>query len=71
MQVAEANDVIWNKKVVEYKGVSYYLTAVIKRRHNQKAEWYYQAELRDMTALHSVVIADLNLVEIGGDHSGD
>jgi hypothetical protein len=64
MQLQEANEVIWYGKSVLYDGREYTLTAVIKRKHHKLPEWYYQAELQDMTARHSVVIADLGKVTI-------
>ncbi len=63
MKVEQANEIIWYGKTVTYNGVPYKLTAIIKRKHNKKPEWYYQAELRDMTAIHSLVIADLEKVK--------
>lgn len=63
MKVEQANEIIWYGKTVTYNGVPYKLTAIIKRKHKKKPEWYYQAELRDMTAIHSVVTADLERVE--------
>ena len=67
MDVTQAYDVIWYEKPVLYEGIEYNLTAVITRKHFKKdknSDWYYQAELQDKTAKHSVVIADLEKVEI-------
>jgi hypothetical protein len=64
MKVEQGNEAIWYGKIVTYKDAPYRLTAIIKRRHNKKPKWYYQAELQDLTAIHSVVIADLEKVEI-------
>ena len=58
-----ANKVIWHGKIVLFDGTEYRLTAVIKRRHYKEPKWYYQAELQSLTA-KSVVIADLEKVEI-------
>lgn len=63
MKVEQANEIIWYGRTVTYNGIPYILTAIIKRKHKKKPEWYYQAELQDMTATHSVVIADLERVE--------
>ena len=65
MKVNEANEIMWYGKTVTYNNIPYKLTAVIKRRHHKKPEWYYQAELQDLTVVHSVVIADLEKVDIG------
>lgn len=64
MELSQANEVIWYGKRVRYKGIDYTLTAVIKRKHHKLQEWYYQAELQDLTAVHSVVIASLKDVSV-------
>ncbi len=64
MDIKQAYDIIWYGKTVIYKDVEYTLTAVITRKHHSKSEWYYQAELQDKTAKHSIVIADLEKVKI-------
>lgn len=63
MELNQANEVIWYEKPVLYDGVKYILTAVIKRKHHKEAKFYYQAELKDMKAAHSVLIVPLEKVE--------
>ena len=64
MNVEQANEIIWYGKTVIFEGIEYTLTAIIKRKHYKEPKWYYQAELQDKTAKHSIVIADLKKVEI-------
>ena len=50
-----------NKKGV-YRGTDYLLTGCIIRQ-NQKGEFFYQAELSDLSAKSSVVISSLDEIE--------
>lgn len=56
------NEAIWYNRIVEFDGNQYMVTAVIKRKHKSKPEWYYQAELQDLHA-NSVTIADIEKVK--------
>lgn len=72
MELSEANEAIWYGKRVRYNGTDYTLTAIIKRKHYKLPEWYYQAELQDLTAIHSVVIAALeNVSVVQEEQNGD
>lgn len=48
-------------RAVTYRGIMYTLTAVITRQG--KCGFYHQAELKDLKAKSSLVIADLKDVE--------
>ena len=62
MTIEQANECMWYGKPVLHDGTEYTLTAVIKRKHRKKPEWYYQAELRDTKAPNSVIIANLEKI---------
>ena len=53
-----------NKVVAAPDGVRYKLTGATIRLNEKTGEYWYQAELQDLTALHSVRICKLEDVEV-------
>jgi|GEM_PF-2781735 hypothetical protein len=59
MDLMEAKKAIAHQTQVEYQGHFYTVTAITMRVHHKEVRWYYQLELMDVRAPHSLVIADL------------
>lgn len=53
-----------NKTVAASDGIRYKLTGATIRLNENTGEYWYQAELQDLTALHSVRICRLEDVEV-------
>ena len=70
MDLMEAKRAIAHKTQVEYQGHSYTVTAITMRIHHKEVRWYYQLELADVKAPHSLVIAELEKVKIS-NHVGN
>lgn len=64
MDLMEAKKAIAHKTQVEYQGHLYTVTAITMRVHHKEVRWYYQLELMDVKAPHSLVIAELEKVKI-------
>lgn len=62
MDLMEAKKAIAYQTQVEYQGNSYTVTAITMRVHHKEVRWYYQLELADVKAPHSLVIADLEKI---------
>ena len=64
MDLMEAKKAIAYQTQVEYQGNSYTVTAITMRVHHTEVRWYYQLELADVKAPHSLVIADFEKVTL-------
>lgn len=62
MKLQGINEAIWYGRLVEYNGIQFKVTAVIKRKHKSKPEWYYQAELLDIH-VNSVAITNIKDIQ--------
>lgn len=66
MTVKEANEAMWYDTTVEYNGIEYRLNALIKKKHHREPRFYYQAELKDLSANSSLAYADLERIKLKG-----
>ena len=62
MDIKQAKPVMARKTKVTFDGTDYIVTACILRLKGK--EWYYQLELKELKAKNSVIIADMERVEV-------